>query len=104
MSLTSVVYHSATGHTQILANAVLRGIASLEGARGQIFEITGGDIVEGRWDNPAILAALDESDAIIFGAPTYMGSVSGQMKSTRRVVRALRDDRIQVSELEAASK
>jgi len=31
--------------------------------------------------NEAALAALDESDAIIFGSPTYMGGISAQMKS-----------------------
>ena len=29
----------------------------------------------------AVLATLDESDAIIFGSPTYMGNVAAQMKA-----------------------
>lgn len=44
------------------------------------FEITGDNIAGGRWENDEMAGALDTMDAIIFGSPTYMGSVAGQMK------------------------
>ncbi len=37
--------------------------------------------MDGRWKNDAVLDQLDASDTIIFGSPTYMGSVSGQMET-----------------------
>ncbi len=39
------------------------------------------DIIGGRWKNGEVLAQLDASDGIIFGSPTYMGSVAGRMES-----------------------
>jgi multimeric flavodoxin WrbA len=63
----AVVYHSGTGHTKKQAEAVHRGAASL--ADSCIFSVDNVD-----WDK------LDEADAIIFGAPTYMGSASFQFK------------------------
>lgn len=81
MATISVIYHSGTGHTKLMAEAVLEGVRSEDGAKGQLYAVEGPDIVEGRWRNPEILEALDDSDAIIFGSPTYMGCMSGQMKS-----------------------
>jgi NAD(P)H dehydrogenase (quinone) len=74
------VYHSNTGHTAKLSEAVEQGAASVEAVDAHRLAIVGDDIVKGRWDNPAIMARLDASDAIIFGAPTSMGDVSGPMK------------------------
>ncbi|MER3554043.1 MAG: flavodoxin family protein [Meiothermus sp.] len=34
----------------------------------------------GHWRDEAMMAELDASDAIVFGAPTYMGMVSGVFK------------------------
>ena len=81
MTTISVVYHSGTGHTRKMAEAVLAGAASVGGVETQMIAIEGKDIVEGRWQNDKIMEMLDQSDAIIFGSPTYMGCVSGQMKS-----------------------
>ncbi len=38
-------------------------------------------VIEGRYDNDDKLKVLDSCDAIIFGAPTYMGSPAAQFKS-----------------------
>ena len=81
MTTVSVIYHSGTGHTEKMAEAVLAGAASVDGIKTQMIAIEGKDIVDGRWQNDQIMAILDQSDAIIFGSPTYMGCVSGQMKS-----------------------
>ena len=43
-------------------------------------EVTGEMIENGRFKNDEFLEKLDKADAIIFGSPTYMGMVSGQMK------------------------
>src|SRR5258708_17496379 len=80
MTAVTIVYHSNSGHTARLAEAVEHGAASVQGARVSRLEIAGGDIVNGRWENNEIMTSLDASDAIIFGAPTSMGDVSGQMK------------------------
>jgi NAD(P)H dehydrogenase (quinone) len=80
MTAVTIVYHSNSGHTAKLAEAVEHGAASVQGARVSRLEIAGDDIVKGRWENNEIMTLLDASDAIIFGAPTSMGDVSGQMK------------------------
>ncbi len=80
MPIITIVYHSTSGHTGKLAEAVENGAASVEGVELHRIAIIGDDIVKGRWDNPEIMALLDKSSAIIFGAPTSMGDVSGQMK------------------------
>jgi len=77
----AVVYHSGTGHTEQMAKAVHAGVASIAGAQAPLYTIRGEDIQNGRWKNDEIMAKLDQAAAIIFGSPTYMGCVSGQMKS-----------------------
>ncbi len=64
-----VVYHSGYGHTQRMAQAVA------EGAGAELLAIDAeGNLPEGGWDT------LAAADAIVFGSPTYMGSVSWQFK------------------------
>lgn len=69
MTKTVVIYHSGYGHTKVVAEQVAAGAAASLIAIG-----ADGDISEADW------AALDAADAIIFGAPTYMGSASWQFK------------------------
>jgi NAD(P)H dehydrogenase (quinone) len=80
MPIVSIVYHSGTGSTAKLAEAVARGAREIPGTQVQMLVIEGRDIVEGRYRNEELIAKLDSSDAIIFGSPTYMGDVSGQFK------------------------
>ncbi len=64
-----VVYHSGYGHTHRMAEAVAKGAgAALHAIDAE------GNLSEDGW------AALDAADAIIFGAPTYMGGPSWQFK------------------------
>jgi multimeric flavodoxin WrbA len=64
-----VVYHSGYGHTLRMAQAVAGGAgASLLAIDAE------GMLPAGGWEQ------LKAADAIIFGAPTYMGSVSWQFK------------------------
>lgn len=81
MPTVSVVFHSGMGHNKVMAEAVARGAGSVEGVDVHLIAIEGKDIVEGCWKNDAVLARLDASDGIIFGSPTYMGSVSGPMET-----------------------
>lgn len=81
MATVSIIYYSGTGHTTKLAEAVNKGAASLPGVKTNLIAISGDDIVKGRYQNDAVLAQLDASDAIIFGSATYMGGPAGQFKT-----------------------
>lgn len=79
--LISIVYHSGAGHTAEMAKAVAQGVLSTDGVSVLEHRINDEDFTGGRWLNEKVLAQLDASDAIILGSPTYMGSVSAQLKS-----------------------
>jgi NAD(P)H dehydrogenase (quinone) len=81
MPSVAIVYFSAQGHTQQLAEAVAEGARGVPGTTVEVIRIVGDDIVGGRWKNPALLAKLTAADAIVFGTPTYMGGYSAQMKA-----------------------
>lgn len=78
LAIIKIVYHSGSGNTKSLAEAVHAGAS--EAGSSELMEITGSQINEGRFIDDSFLSRLDEADAIIFGSPTYMGMVSGQMK------------------------
>lgn len=67
----AVAYHSGYGHTEVLAQAVAAGV---ENAGGTAISVPVGDLEAINWE------ALAAADAIVFGSPTYMGSVSGPFK------------------------
>lgn len=79
--LISIIYHSGSGHTAEMAEAVVRGVSSVDGISVDKHRIIERDFKGGRWLNEEVLGQLDKSDAIIFGSPTYMGSVSAQLKA-----------------------
>lgn len=81
MTKISIVYFSGGGHTAKMAEAVAKGADSVVGTRVNLLPISGDDINRGRYQNDALLKQLDESDAIIFGSPTYMGGPAGQFKT-----------------------
>ena len=69
MARIVIVYHSGYGHTKKIAEAVARGSGA------QVLAIDAeGKLPESGWSQ------LEEADAIVFGSPTYMGSVSWQFK------------------------
>jgi NAD(P)H dehydrogenase (quinone) len=68
MATVSIVYHSGYGHTKAIAEAVQKGALSA----GATVNLMAVDSVN--WDT------LNASDAIVFGAPTYMGGPSAQFK------------------------
>jgi multimeric flavodoxin WrbA len=64
-----VVYFSGYGHTHRIAEAVA------DGARAELIRVNElGNLPPGGWDE------LAAADAIIFGSPTYMGTVAWQLK------------------------
>jgi NAD(P)H dehydrogenase (quinone) len=67
-----VVYHSGYGHTVKIAEAIARGAAAADGASVTLITV---DEAPQQW------GVLDGADAIIMGAPTYMGSLSAQFKA-----------------------
>ncbi|PTQ87931.1 flavodoxin family protein [Agitococcus lubricus] len=71
MAKIAIAYHSGYGHTKKQAEAVAAG-AQAAGAEVSLISVA--DISDADW------ATLEAADAIIFGAPTYMGSVSGVFK------------------------
>ncbi|MDX2185591.1 MAG: flavodoxin family protein [Opitutaceae bacterium] len=81
MPTVSVVFHSGSGHTASMAEAVAAGARSVAGTTVHLLRIEPKDIHEGRYKNETVLATLTGSDAIIFGSPTYMGGPSGQFKT-----------------------
>lgn len=75
MVKVAIVYHSGYGHTQKVADAVHTGVASVRGTEAHLLAIDAdGNLADEAW------TILDAADAIIFGSPTYMGSVSWQFK------------------------
>ena len=63
----AVAYHSGFGHTATLAAAVAAGARDSGAA---VVMIAVDAITDDGWQE------LDESDAVVFGCPTYMGNVS----------------------------
>ena len=70
MNTIIIVYHSGSGHTEAQAKAVAEG-ATRGGAQATLIPVA---------QAQERLEEFNAADAIIFGAPTYMGSVSGDFK------------------------
>ncbi len=77
----AIVYHSVTGTTAQLAEAVAAGCNSVPQTSAVLLRIEGADITQGRYHNTVVLQSIDQADAVIFGSPTFMGSVSAQFKA-----------------------
>lgn len=71
MKNLAVVYHSAHGNTERIANLIADGAASVGGVRVQLLRVQ--DLT-----SPQQLLAYD---GFILGSPTYLGGVSGPFKS-----------------------
>ncbi|MDR6955602.1 multimeric flavodoxin WrbA [Ancylobacter sp. 3268] len=68
----AIVFHSGYGHTARQAEAVRRGVEKVPGV--SVLYLTSEE-AQARLDD------LSGADAIIFGAPTYMGSASAPFKA-----------------------
>ncbi|WP_373958743.1 flavodoxin family protein [Vibrio gigantis] len=76
-----IVFFSKCGATKQVAELITEGINSQMPSSALLIEVLSPEIIEGRYDNDDKLKALDTCDAIVFGAPTYMGSPAAQFKS-----------------------
>lgn len=68
----AIVYHTGYGHTGRQAEAVRAGVEQVDGVEAMLLSV---DKVERHWED------LNAAQAIIFGSPTYMGSVSAAFKA-----------------------
>lgn len=75
MTKSAVIYFSGYGHTAKQAEAVYKGADSVPGHTSTLIAIDkNGNITDADWET------LKAADAILFGSPTYMGSVAWQFK------------------------
>jgi len=85
MKSIAVVYYSASGTTHSLAEAVQQGANSLTGNENRVtvntYRILPEHIQNGRFIAQNMLTLITQADGIIFGSPTYMGSVAAQFKA-----------------------
>lgn len=71
MTSIAIVFHSGYGHTKAVAEAVAEGASRVAGSQVHLIPAD---------EAEANTALLDGADAIVFGSPTYMGSVSAKFK------------------------
>jgi NAD(P)H dehydrogenase (quinone) len=76
MKSVVIVYHSGYGHTAKVAQAVQEGVNAASGVSAEMVSVTE---MDDQWDK------LNAADAIIFGSPIYMGSVSAEFKKFMEV-------------------
>lgn len=74
MGKIAIVYHSGFGHTDVLAQEVAQGVTE-NGDTPVLLRISAE-----KTDFTDFFATIAGADAVIFGSPTYMGSVSAPMK------------------------
>lgn len=72
MKNLAVIYHSAHGNTELIAQFIAQGAADVTGVRTELLRAE--DLVSSA-------ERLLRFDGFIFGSPTYLGGVSGQFKS-----------------------
>jgi multimeric flavodoxin WrbA len=69
--LISIVYDSGFGHTARVAEAIAAGVREVQAAEAKLIAVA---------DGPMDWEALERSDAIILGSPTYNGLISAKLK------------------------
>jgi NAD(P)H dehydrogenase (quinone) len=74
MTKVAIVYHSGFGHTAVLAEKVAEGVRDA-GQTPILLKID-----SAAQDFAPLIDQITEADAVVFGAPTYMGDVSGVFK------------------------
>lgn len=75
MTTIAIVYHSGYGHTAVVAEAVAEGVKRA-GATAKLLKIE-----NAAQDFGPFLDEVTRADAVIFGAPTYMGDISAPLKA-----------------------
>ncbi|MCZ6910940.1 MAG: flavodoxin family protein [Rickettsia endosymbiont of Ixodes persulcatus] len=74
MITVAIIYYSGYGHTAKVAEEINKSVKET-GANVSIIQINKDKPDNIDWD------LLDNADAIIFGVPTYMGSLAGPFKT-----------------------
>ncbi len=74
MTTVAIAYHSGYGHTEVLAQKVAEGVRDA-GQTPVLLKID-----NAAQDFAPLIDQITQADAVIFGAPTYMGDVSGVFK------------------------
>lgn len=72
MKKLAIIYHSAHGHTELIASHILTGARHVPNCEAHILR------AEELTNNPELLTTFD---GLIFGSPTYLGGVSGSFKT-----------------------
>lgn len=83
----AVVFHSGYGHTGRQAEAVAEGAEQVPGTEVHLIPL-GSDLTDEQW------ATLDESDAMIFGSPTYMSGASAGFRTFAEATSAVWGDNL----------
>jgi NAD(P)H dehydrogenase (quinone) len=81
MARIAIVFHSGIGHTANVAQALAGGARTVSNTEVNELRLTERQIVDGRWSDDVTMGVLTSADAIVFGAPTYMGMVSWPFKA-----------------------
>jgi multimeric flavodoxin WrbA len=79
MTRVVIVYHSVAGHTAAVARSVLKGAQRVDGIEALLINADDLKNPTDRTLGPE-WEALHDADAIIFGCPTYMGTVTSGFK------------------------
>ena len=72
MTKVAIVYSSGNGHTQKIAEHIAQGASQVQETDVHLINVT--DMTDDHWQT------LHTSDGIIFGSPTYLGSISSDFK------------------------
>ena len=73
MAQVIVVYFSSMGHTEAVARSVEKGLGQVDGVDVELLRVQ--DLDEDAWGR------LDRADALVFGSPTFMGTVAAEFKA-----------------------
>ena len=80
MTHIAIVYHSGMGHTQAIAESIARG-ARIDDPVHSSVHVTVLSVETLVDPNSESWTVLDRADAMVFGSPTYMGTVSAAFKA-----------------------
>jgi NAD(P)H dehydrogenase (quinone) len=75
MTTVAIVYHSGYGHTEVVAKAIAEGVTRA-GATPALLKVEKAD-----QDFAPFFDTIKAADAVIMGAPTYMGGLSAPFKA-----------------------
>lgn len=95
MTTVAIVYHSGYGHTAVLAEKVAEGVRAA-GAQARLLKIDGA-----AQDFAPLIEQIADADAVVFGAPTYMGDVSAAFRAFTEATSSLFASRPWVDKLAA---